>query len=265
MPPPPNPLSQGEGSLFAASRLILTPMGPHPAIHPQRSGRARRLPLQTHRHAHAAADAQRRQALLRVALLHLVQQRRSARARRRRRSGGRWRSRRRSRSPWRCPSPGPCSPPAPARRTPRWPRPGRGRPAFQPARASALRVDGIGPVPITAGSTPAVAKAAMRASGVSPRFAASAAVISTSAAAPSLMPEALPAVTVPSLVNAGRSLAIVSSAGVVADVLVVAHHRVALAALDRHRHDLVLEPPGLLRRARLLLRWPARTHPAARG
>ena len=82
---------------------------------------------------------------------------------------------------------------------------------FQPARPSALRVDGIGPVPITAGSTPAVAKDAMRANGVRPRLAASRAVISTSAAPPSLMPEALPAVTVPSLLKAGRSFAIASA------------------------------------------------------
>ena len=46
----------------------------------------------------------------------------------------------------------------------------------------------------------------MRASGVLPRLAASLAFISTTAAAPSLMPEALPAVTVPSLAKAGRSL-----------------------------------------------------------
>ena len=50
----------------------------------------------------------------------------------------------------------------------------------------------------------------MRASGVSPRFAASEALITTMAAAPSLMPEALPAVTVPSLEKAGRSLARIS-------------------------------------------------------
>ena len=61
-----------------------------------------------------------------------------------------------------------------------------------------------------AGSTPAVAQETMRASGARPRRFASAAVISTSAAAPSLMPEALPAVTVPSLEKAGRSFAIAS-------------------------------------------------------
>src|SRR5215831_16019496 len=51
----------------------------------------------------------------------------------------------------------------------------------------------------------------MRASGFLPRLAASLAFISTTAAAPSLMPDAFAAVTVPSLAKAGRSLAIVSS------------------------------------------------------
>ena len=51
----------------------------------------------------------------------------------------------------------------------------------------------------------------MRASGVWPSFCASLAFISTTAAAPSLMPEALAAVTVPSFSNAGRSLAMPSS------------------------------------------------------
>ena len=46
----------------------------------------------------------------------------------------------------------------------------------------------------------------MRASGVLPSLAASAAFISTTAAAPSLMPEALPAVTVPSFVEGGAQL-----------------------------------------------------------
>ena len=62
-----------------------------------------------------------------------------------------------------------------------------------------------------AGSTPAVAHAAIRASGVSPRAAASLALIKTTAAAPSLMPDAFPAVTVPSLVKAGFNFASASS------------------------------------------------------
>ena len=45
------------------------------------------------------------------------------------------------------------------------------------------------------------------ASGLRPSFAARSAVATTTAAAPSLMPEALPAVTVPSFLNAGFSAA----------------------------------------------------------
>ena len=47
----------------------------------------------------------------------------------------------------------------------------------------------------------------MRASGVRPRFSASSADISRTAAAPSLRPDALPAVTLPSFEKAGRTLA----------------------------------------------------------
>src|SRR5262245_65344332 len=77
---------------------------------------------------------------------------------------------------------------------------------FQPAFLSAAREAGIGPVPMIAGSTPACAHDTIRASGVLPNLAASLAFISTNAAAPSLIPEALAAVTVPSLSKAGRSL-----------------------------------------------------------
>ena len=82
---------------------------------------------------------------------------------------------------------------------------------LHPALSSALRLAGIGPAPISAGSMPAVAQETMRPSGRTPRRAASSAVISTSAAAPSLMPDALPAVTVPSLAKAGRSFASAST------------------------------------------------------
>ena len=62
-----------------------------------------------------------------------------------------------------------------------------------------------------AGSTPAVAQDTIRASGRTPRLAAVSAVISTTAAAPSLMPDALPAVTVPFLSKAGRNFASTST------------------------------------------------------
>src|SRR5665213_18129 len=83
--------------------------------------------------------------------------------------------------------------------------------AFHPARSKASLLAGIGPTPITAGSTPTDAQEAMRASGAMPRRAASAAFIKTTAAAPSLMPEALPAVTVPFLSKAGFNFASVST------------------------------------------------------
>ncbi|OQC05492.1 MAG: hypothetical protein BWX79_02280 [Alphaproteobacteria bacterium ADurb.Bin100] len=59
-------------------------------------------------------------------------------------------------------------------------------------------------MPIVAGSRPLVPKAAMRAKGFRPRAAAFFALITTTAAAPSLMPDALPAVTDPALSKAGR-------------------------------------------------------------
>src|SRR5271169_5358268 len=63
-------------------------------------------------------------------------------------------------------------------------------PMLQPAFFSAAREAGIGPVPMILGSTPACAQDTMRASGFLPSLAACLAVISTTAAAPSLMPEA---------------------------------------------------------------------------
>ena len=93
----------------------------------------------------------------------------------------------------------------------------------------------------------------MRASGSMPRFSASSAVISTVAAAPSLRPEALPAVTVPSLEKAGRSFGHRLERGAEADVLVLVDDDVALAGLDGEGRDLVGELAGLLRRLGLVL------------
>ena len=83
--------------------------------------------------------------------------------------------------------------------------------AFHPARCKALREAGTGPIPIVAGSSPLVPNAAMRARGFSPSAAAFLAVITTTAAAPSLIPDALPAVTEPALSNAGRNPASASA------------------------------------------------------
>ena len=68
------------------------------------------------------------------------------------------------------------------------------------------------------------------------------------------MPEALAAVTVPSLSKAGRSLPIASSVVPCLRIFVGVDDDVALAALDRDRRDLVLELAGLLRRFGLVLR-----------
>ena len=76
--------------------------------------------------------------------------------------------------------------------------------AFQPARCKAFCDAGTGPMPMVAGSKPLVPKEAMRAKGVKPKAAAFLADMTTTAAAPSLMPEALPAVTEPALSKAGR-------------------------------------------------------------
>ncbi len=67
----------------------------------------------------------------------------------------------------------------------------------QAGRASSLRTAGTGPVPNRSGATPAVAYPSQRASGVRPSVFARAADISRTAAAPSLVCEELPAVTVP--------------------------------------------------------------------
>ena len=65
-----------------------------------------------------------------------------------------------------------------------------------PAMPSAFWVAGTGPMPITRGGTPAAAMATIRAIGVNPCASRPLADASNSAAAPSLTPDALPAVTV---------------------------------------------------------------------
>ena len=64
-----------------------------------------------------------------------------------------------------------------------------------PARASACRLDSIGPRPISSGSRAVTPVARMRAIGVIPSSAARAADITTAAAAPSLSGHEFPAVT----------------------------------------------------------------------
>ncbi len=77
---------------------------------------------------------------------------------------------------------------------------------FMLAFFKALAIAGTGPIPIIAGSTPPWPVATISASGVKLcSFTASSDATNTKAA-PSLIPEALPAVTVPSFLKAARKL-----------------------------------------------------------
>ena len=82
------------------------------------------------------------------------------------------------------------------------------------ASASSFFVAGAGPMPMMRGGTPATADATMRARGTRPCFRAAASDATIVAQAPSLTPDALPAVTVPS----GRTtpLSLASDSSVVA-------------------------------------------------
>ena len=94
----------------------------------------------------------------------------------------------------------------------------------------------------------------MRASGLRPSSAAFFALITTTAAAPSLMPEALPAVTVPALSKAGRRPASASAL-----VFLFMNSSVSniigspLLLRNGDRDDLVLELARVLRGDGLLL------------
>ena len=77
----------------------------------------------------------------------------------------------------------------------------------RPALCNAFFVAGTGPMPMIAGSTPATAMLTIFAIGFKPYFLTAASEASNIAAAPSLIPLLLPAVTVPSFINAGLSVA----------------------------------------------------------
>ncbi len=79
----------------------------------------------------------------------------------------------------------------------------------KPRRAKSFLLAGAGPMPMIRGGTPAMAPPRMRAMGVRPCLFAAASEAMIRAAAPSLTPEALPAVTVP-LGKSARSLPSVS-------------------------------------------------------
>ena len=78
-------------------------------------------------------------------------------------------------------------------------------------RFSSFAVAGIGPSSITTGSQPTVVWSRIRARGLSPRACAFSRVISSTAAAPSEICDELPAVILPSGLNAGLRPASVSS------------------------------------------------------
>ena len=86
-----------------------------------------------------------------------------------------------------------------------------------------------------------------------------------SAAAPSLTPEALPAVTVPSLRTIGFSFAERFEAGQARMLVLVDDDRVALALRDLDRDDLGGEAAVGLRRGGLLLAAQRRRRPGPRG
>ena len=86
------------------------------------------------------------------------------------------------------------------------------------------------------------------------------------AAPPSEICEALPAVMLPALSNAGRRPAERLGGGVAADALVgVEDHRVALALRDLDLDDLVVEQPVLGRPGGPLVRLGGAARPGARG
>ena len=91
-------------------------------------------------------------------------------------------------------------------------------------RAQSLRVAGAGPMPMMRGATPAVAPPRIWAIGVRPYFLAAASDAMISAAAPSLTPDALPAVTVPPVAKRRRQPCQRLDRGAGARVLVLADH-----------------------------------------
>ena len=119
--------------------------------------------------AHPAADAHRDHAVAGLAPLHLVEQRRRQLG-----AGAAERMAERDRAavdvqPRRDRSAAPAGTRAPARRTPRSARRDRSGRASARRASATFRIAGTGPMPKRSGSTPAVANATNRPSGVSPR------------------------------------------------------------------------------------------------
>ena len=109
-----------------------------------------------------------------------------------------------------------------------------------PALASVFLMASAGAMVNSAGSRAAPPQATRRASTVRPSFFARSALMSTTAAAPSLMDEALAAVTVPSFLKTGFRRGDLVGPGVLRPVVLGDHGLLALLALDLHRDDLGL-------------------------
>ncbi len=97
-------------------------------------------------------------------------------------------------------------------------------------------------MPMTRGATPATAEATTRAFGVRPYFFAASSEAMITAAAPSLMPEALPAVTVPSGFDVGLQLGQRFERRVRPRMLIlIDDDRRTLTLWDTYRNDLLRE------------------------
>ena len=124
----------------------------------------------------------------------------------------------------------------------------------------------MGPVSIRTGSLPTTAVATTRARGRRPRRAATSGEVTVTAAAPSTMPEELPAWMTPSSRKLGLSPE--STSTVVPGRMCSSspkRHRLAVRTGHRHRDDLPAEPSRLARRSRLGLRGSAELVELAAG
>ena len=118
------------------------------------------------------------------------------------------------------------------------------------ARLSAFRVAGTGPMPMIVGSQPATAVARMRASTFRPWALANSSLTTSTAEAPSVSGDEVPAVTDPSAVEGGLQGRQLLGGGFRADAAVL-RHPPPVGRFDGD--DLVGELAGGLRRGGL--RW----------
>ena len=121
-------------------------------------------------------------------------------------------------------------------------------PIVKPARRSALVTAGTGPVPISAGSTPATAVDRTRTKGCRPSRRAVSSDMTSRAAAPSLRGELLPAVTVPwGGKKAASQRGQLVESGVAWHALIDADQKAPpLLVVAVHAHQFVLELAGLV-------------------